>query len=170
MATLPGLLQTLERADQGLLDLSEEAQKQIVAELATKIDAYKYLDEKFDLEIERMAKQVRDLQAVKKTLTSNKERLRELMDFHMKENKFERLPGETYAVQRIVKKHDIELTVGPPTAEDVVAWPAFVKASYSWDAVALKNAIKADPTHPVLSWFGEPKESSYIKFSVRRDV
>lgn len=167
--TLGVLLERLQEADDGLLNLNEDQAKALVADLAEKVDAYKYVDEKFESEIARLASRIADFQEHKKALESNRKRLRELMLFHMESKGFEKLPGNAYSVSKVMRR-DIELTLGDPTPELYRKFPDLIKRSYAWNNSAVKAAIKANPDDIEIQSFGREIKTSFIKFSVRKDL
>lgn len=166
--TLAELLYRLNAADSGLLDLSIDDLGETAADLATKVDSYKYVDDKFDAEIARLGERIKELSAAKQSLMKNKARLREFMAVHMLRNEFTKLPGEVYAVS-LTKRKDVELSLG--TDPDAIAYrnyPGFVTRSYSWDKTAVKKAILDGAEG--FATFGTVVEKASVRFTIRKDI
>jgi len=166
--SLQSLLTTLSANDAGLLEMTPEQQESIVLALSTKVDSLHYIDEKFESEVVRVSKRIEELQTAKRVLENNKKRLRELVVFHMKQNGFERLPGENYQVA-LIKRKSIEYSIDDkPSDEMIFDRPEFIRTSYAWNKDAISAAIKADPETYAI--FGRLVEKEFLKFSIRRGV
>lgn len=162
--TLGSLISTLQRAEADLIEFSPE----MVEDLKEKVDAYKYVDEKFDAEIFRLNEQMQLIAEVKKSLANKKAKLRELMAYHMKENKFDKLPGQMFQVS-LVERADVELTLPEANAETYLLYgPEIIERSYSWKAVELKKKVKSDPEN--YKHFGNIVHNYHVKFSAKKDL
>jgi hypothetical protein len=166
--TLSYLLYLLQQSEQGLMEFDEDAQRALVEDLKDKVDSYKYIDSKFDAEIERLGNQIQDLIEAKRSMVRNKEKLRELMAWHMNEKGYDRLPGQEYQVT-LVKKKDVVLKLPEANAQVFMLYGAdFVKRTYAWDNTAIKKAIKAGDEK--FQGFGEEVETSHVQFRVRKQL
>lgn len=166
--TLGQMLYLLNATDQGLEELQPDKLKELFSDLSDKVDSYKYMLEKFDMEVARLKNRIAEYQSTKKTLENNRKALLDLMKYHMEEKGFQKLPGNDY-VASLVKRRDAQVkTLQSPSAADYRKWPAFVKREYSWSVSSLKEAIKQDPEG--FKSFGEVVETSYLTFKVRKGV
>lgn len=167
--TLATLLTTLQAGDESLSSLTIEESEQLVSDLKDKVDSYRYIDQKFDLEIERLTTNITEMQAVKASMVANKARLRELMAFHMQNNGFSKLPGTLYQVS-LIKKKDVKLAVLPEPGPDMYrTYPGLVKRTYEWDNKVLKDCIKKDEVGTFKD-FGAIIEKVHVQFSVKKEL
>ncbi len=166
--TLVDLLYTLQQADMELLSFSPEEQAGMVDDLGDKVDSYKYIIDKFDSEITRISDQISYLCDTKQSLANNKEKLRELMAYHMREKGFEKLPGKIWNVALRNTKY-IDYSLGEATSNAYRHYgEEFISRNYSWNKANIKNKILAEPEK--YRELGEVREKSHVVFTVRKDL
>lgn len=166
--TLQNLLSKLNAADDALIELSESEQSQMIADLAKKIDSYVYVLDHFDGRIATLKATTEKLKLATSQLQNNRDRLQELMRFHMETQGFDKLTGDINQVT-LVSRKDVELTLPEEINKlTVFEYPEFVnmKEIWSWDKNKIKDAIKNDPA----AWeiLGRPVVKTSLRFGVKK--
>lgn len=161
------LLGTLNKLDDGLIDLDIDGMKELAESTKIKVDGYKEILDAYEDRIARLKKDSEELAKAKKTLENKCKSLRLLLLFNMKSNKFTKLSGIKYNATLITKK-DIKITVcHMPTSKDFLNSSEFVKRDYSWNKKALKEELKKNPESKY-KHYGESVEVDSIRFSINK--
>ncbi len=166
--TLSDLLFAMQRGDEALAEMSDEQATELCLNLKDKVDSYKYVDDKFEAEINRIKADIQALSDAKKSLEGNQDRLRSLMAYHMKEKGYEKLPGKLWQVSLRTKK-EVDYTLSEANATTyLIHGPDLMERSYSWKKSEVKRKVLSDPEK--FKDFGTIKEKSHIAFTVRKEI
>ncbi len=163
--TLGQMLQLLTESDEALVSLTPAQLEQLGAQLAQKVDAYKYVEEKMEAEIARLDSRIKAFQKAKKSLVGAYDRLKDLLAHHMDTKGFPRLPGVDY-VACLGHSTSVRLRREYPTAADAVSLPEFVRVSYAWDKKAISDALKAES--PTAADVAELVSAPWVTFDVNK--
>lgn len=166
--TLPQILAKLHEADNCLIKLTDDQQQLVVTDLKDKVDAYKYIDNKFKSETARLAFEIKELQLAKKGVMKAHREFRDAMRDHMLSNEFQKLPGVRHNVL-LIKKTEIELKLPEANPATYLEFKdlGLVKRTYSWDTTKVEAAFKKDPE--TFKDFGKKVIKPYVQFKVRTE-
>jgi hypothetical protein len=164
--TLFSLLTDLERADGGLVEIDPEQHKDLLLSAELKIDAYKYIFQKYDSRITEVQAEIDELTAIKRTLQRRQESLRTLLLWIFKQKGIEKFPGVKYTA-KFCERKKVSIKV-EPDAKIYLAFPNLVKRSYVWDKAAFAREFKKNPD--VLSEFATEEKSEFIQFVLNRSI
>ena len=179
--TLAEILSVWDAMDSGKIELTLDEMKEIGAKAAVKVDGYKQFLDRAKLQVEYLqnkAKEFTDAAGVVKNTIKN---VQDLMMFHLKNhiepdaNGKRRLPGVDFQVLLVEKKTQsltLQPGAGVPNSGHFLRMKGFVKRSYSWDNAEIKKNLQSEAPDPNLAELFkiEDKDSSYLKFSVRKGV
>ena len=164
--TLDELLQKMDDFDSGVNITIEEVQA-AAKSLEMKVDDYKERMDFLEARVLVMAARIAEFQKAKKELENARKNIGKLMIWNMQFHQFDKLAGVDYKV-KLGSRKDVEITMlRDPTEFDYEMFATFVKRSYTWQLMPIKDAVKKDPS----TWagFGKPVERPQLYWSVNKD-
>jgi len=164
--TLLSLLSDLENVDNGLLNFNPEEHRELLLKAELKIDAYKYMDVKYDSRIREVADEIKALTEIKRSLESKQTALRKTMIWVFKEKSIDKFSGVKY-VASLISKTKISIFRTEPDAPLYFKFPHLIKREYSWDKRAFDNEFKSNPE---LQNFATEEKSEYITFKLKKGL
>ena len=144
-------------------DLRKEDIEELKANLETKVDAYKEVISRFEADEQRLTDQIKQLQRAKKAASNAKDRVKGLLVYLMRENEFDRLPGDNWTASRRIK--ETETITRSPTSEDFVAYDGLIDIELKWN----KDRLKAEyDKYEDLENIFETKTTEYVVFTPKK--
>lgn len=162
------LLLSLQTADEAMETVDLDAQLDLLEAGKIKVDNYKYILDKLELQAEYLHLKEQEYAAAKTSVKKNIERLKKHLLFALQSNDFEKFTGHQYVVRQAKSAPSLELKASEPTLNHAIKYPNFVRTSYDWDKKALINALKAGDSSAEL--IADIKHTVYIKFTVNKEV
>lgn len=163
--TLFSLLTDLENADSGLVEFNPEEHREKLLGAELKIDAYKYVLNKYESRIEEIAKEIAELTAVKRSLESKSTAMKSMVLWIFKQKQLEKFPGVKYVAQVISKKKIVIKT--QPDARLYLDFPTLIRREYSWEK---REFDKLFATVPQLKELATEETTDYIKFNLKKGI
>ena len=167
--TFYGLMQTLQDVENEMIDLDPQQIKELLGDIKGKVDGVYEWITRLDAERERLAENIRKLQARKKAVENAKDRFKEYIGYTLTANDTPMLMGNLWSVsakakESIKAKKDIELS----TMDYIEANKAgdVIKREYKFDAAALKKAYEAEP-EKFGKWV-EKETKNVVRFTARK--
>ena len=154
-----------EEVAEELNALSEDDMRILVSEIKSKVDSIHEVLSIFKSEAERLKGIAAKFSASQKACDNAHDRLLDFTKYAMESQGFDRLPGEIFSLQ-VVKRKAVKI-LRQPTYEDMFTLGEFIETSLKWKVTDLKSAFKTDET---LSALCKEDESSYLKFTVRKEM
>lgn len=165
--TLFSLLDALEQADEGLLQLKPEEHREALLKAELKIDAYKYVLMRYDSRITEIKNEIEELTAVKRTLEKRQESLKSLLLYILKEKGLEQFPGVKYVV-KLMNRKKVSVIEREPNSMDFSEHPDLVKRTYSWDKRAVADAYRKNPE--LYKHYAVEDVSEFVQFNLRKGL
>lgn len=143
--TLAQILDTLQAADDALIEMNVEQMAELGALLAAKVDGYRLVLTKMEAEETRLRAEADAFLKPARVLAKAQERLKEAMAYHMTQHKMTRIPGEQWRVD-LKESKAVECPQATPTNDDQWNYPDYVRLKFEWNKIALKAGLeKGDP-------------------------
>lgn len=139
--SLGEILDLLQAADDGHVQLTTEEMKEIGARLALKADGYHEILETLELEEQRFKARVQDFKKAQKAAKRKREALEEIAVYHMKKHGFDRLPGADYVMR--LKTTKSVFVKAEPSAALYMTLGEFMRVKYEWKKKEIGAALKA---------------------------
>ena len=168
--TLWEIMDTLDRMEKGLLEITGDEMKSLGAVTRSKVDGYKQFTDMAAGVGEMIGKWETELSQARKSLENKVSGLNSHMHNMMTTFGFEKLPGHVYEAR--LQKNPPRLVMRPeyikPGLDTAAKYPAYVKLSYSWDNDAIKKAIQAGDTQ--FSEFATVEQGTSLRFGVNKEA
>jgi hypothetical protein len=164
--TLSEILQTLDQADHGLLQISPEKMPQILSVLLNKVDSIKYILDQLEIRAEYFRDAAKEFLDKAKAFDNRIDAMRAYFAETMIENNFEKIPGNLY--QMSVQKRESLSNMRDPGPRDFLELGKFglVKQSYVWDKKAVAEFLKTNKNE-ILEKSFETKTSHFITIGAK---
>jgi hypothetical protein len=141
--TLAQILETLQAADDALIEMTTDQMAELGALLAQKVDGYRLVLTKMEAEEKRLREEAAAFLKPAQALAKAQDRLKGAMIYHMVKHNMTRIPGESWRVD-LKETKAVETPQEKPTSDDQWNYPDFVRQKFEWDKVALKAALERD--------------------------
>lgn len=163
--SLASLLALLAQSDDALTVDMDPAT--LIGEIKGKVDSIKYVLDRLGAYAQFMDDQAAPLLRAAKAAKANHERLKTYVEYHMRQQHFDELPGERYRValqpnsvaSLILKKEK-------PDPEDFTRFPAFVNLvrRYEWNGEAMRKTLAEEGGHCP---FAELSRGNHARFYLK---
>lgn len=166
--TFHQLLMALQSADDAIESVDLDKQIDLLEGAKIKVDNYKYLIDKLELQSEYLLAREQEFAAAKTSVKKNVARLKEHLIFALQANQFEKFTGHEYVVRQAKAAPSLDIKASEPTLSHAIKYPDYVRTSYNWDKKSLLEALKLgeDPGAQLIAGL---KQTVYIKFSVNKE-
>ena len=162
--SLNQLLTAIEDLEEGYLDLSREQIETLLGDVKDKVDNIHNFLGRLESDQERLAKDIKILQARKRALANTQDRLKEYVLFSMESNGALLLRGKTWQVKvqkrKTIKIRDCQL-------EDTFEHSDFVNFEYKFNRERVLEAYK-DGNEFAQSVCSD-HESRFLRFSPKKE-
>lgn len=140
-SSLGQLLQILEAADNGLVELDTDSAREILTRLNVKVDCYKYLLEKYEAEIKRVADRQKEYQDLRRVLENKRDSIKSMMAYFMASNNFTSVPGQEWVAK--LRETESVKVLTDANQDTFIKYFQFHRVKYEWDKEKIKDYIRA---------------------------
>jgi hypothetical protein len=135
------IMDLIEQAQDGLINLSDEELKFLGVKLREKPDNFKSFFDLAQMHVDMLKTKENEIKEKRQAIEKTIERAKDFLIKMMQEFKYEKLSGTFYEISlRETKK--IETLVEPTPELFARMPPGLIKRSYSWDKLECKNYLK----------------------------
>lgn len=142
--TFAELLQALSSFGIAMTPVKLDPEK-LVGDLRGKVDAIKYVLDRMEAEEKLCREQAKPWNKAATALKKNHERLKDYVEYWMKREGFEELPGNTRRAFLKNEAERLEMLKGAPDVFDYQRYPDYVKPvrGYAWDHEKIEADLKS---------------------------
>lgn len=163
MSSLITLLRTLEDAENGLIDASNDELKETLGDIRDKVDSVYEVHSRLCSEEKRLEAHIKDLTKRKKTVKKSVKRLEDYLLYCMEEADTKLLCGKYWDIKTSQRKSEAvrEFEVNQEVFEKL--GPVFVNREFSINKSMIKYVAKSNPD--IKDEYIETRINKSVKFS-----
>jgi len=165
--TLFNLLSALKAVDEEMIELNLDEQIDLIENGRVKVDSYKYVLDKLEVQAEFLARREKEINKAKKAIEANIKRVKEHLVKSMQDNGFDKFTGNEYVVSLRKNGRPAVDIKAEATAAMKIKYPDLIKTEYSWVSDAVRAKLK-EGDHEIMALAGFKQTYSAI-FSLVRD-
>ena len=163
MSSLITLLRTVEDAESGIIEASNEELKETLGDIREKVDAVHEVHSRLEAEEKRLEAHIKDLTKRKKTVKKSVKRLEDYLLYCMEEADTKLLCGKYWDIKVSQRRSEAVKEFEVNEKVFLELGPVFVKREFSINKAHIKEAAKDNPE--IKDKYIESRVNRSVKFS-----